>query len=459
MLNQLANTTTQQPFALVCSANDDTMRTQLGIVEWTFRIDQGIQDQLTARWIDARTGESIDTTLEQNNASSALDMFRDLANAVPTRSDSQSTDTWAWIGWISYEFGELLEPKASVVPIHRRRNRKGNWPLIEFHRVRLIDDADILSRYDKENQLLQLAPAHDAMRREFLLNVQRIRNYIRAGDIYQANLTTEIQGTFTGNSRHLFAHLAQRSQPWYGVYAEGSRCKIDTHQRALLSFSPELFLKYDATSRTITTRPMKGTRSGTTDAARDDLLRSDKDKAELAMIVDLMRNDLSRVCEVGSVRVPQPREIEQHNSGVWQATTTVQGTLNTQHDIFDTIAATFPGGSVTGAPKIRAMQIIEEIEQRERGPYCGCAGIIHDDGSAELNLSIRTLTLEQETVRESPFSFENARAIYPVGSGVVYRSEPGIEWHETFAKATWLYEQGTQEDEADSSSSHSAARM
>ena len=200
---------------------------------------------------------------------------------------------------------------------------------------------------------------------EYLTMVSNTIDYIAAGDIFQANITQRLCGTFDGSTRALGRSALALSQAWYGAYLElpAGRC--------LVSLSPELFLDADFNSRAVITRPIKGTRPTTVDAR--DLLESPKDAAELHMIVDLMRNDLGRVCEYGSVRVPQSRAIETHPT-VHHGVAEITGSLCADVSLGRLLEATFPGGSVTGAPKIRAMQIIDELEPVSRGPYCGAIG-------------------------------------------------------------------------------------
>jgi para-aminobenzoate synthetase component 1 len=219
--------------------------------------------------------------------------------------------------------------------------------------------------------------------------------------------------------------------------------------------SPELFLEFDAATRRVTTRPMKGTRPGNADPA--ELEASPKDRAELNMIIDLMRNDLGRVCRFGSVRVESVRTIEGHGQSspphlltcspaheppsrnrspaLWQATGTVTGELHEGLDACDLLGAAFPPGSVTGAPKIRAMQIIDELEPVARGPYCGCIGWIGDDGSAAFSVAIRTALITGTAGDRSPDWIEDGVLDYSVGAGIVADSDPESEWRETLDKA------------------------
>jgi anthranilate/para-aminobenzoate synthase component I len=195
---------------------------------------------------------------------------------------------------------------------------------------------------------------------------------------------------------------------------------LDFGDFGLISNSPELFLRVTPDRRVIT-RPIKGTRPrlpGMEIELRDSL----KDQAELNMIIDLERNDLGRVCEVGSVRVSEPRSIEAHPT-VYHGVATVEGKLRPEVTFVDLLRATFPGGSITGAPKIRAMQIIEELEPVRRGPYCGAIGYVAPDGTMEFNVAIRTMILKDGMVH------------VPVGGGIVADSDPREEYEETLVKS------------------------
>ena len=251
----------------------------------------------------------------------------------------------------------------------------------------------------------------------YLAMVRRGLGAIGAGDVYQVNLAHRLSARFGGSPRAFFAALLRRAEPIHGMYAE-----IPAFEGAsVCSASPELFLRYDSRTRRVVTRPMKGTRP--IDADPDELRHADKDRAELNMITDLMRNDLGRVCEFGSVRVDTPRAIEPHGRSVLQATSTVSGTLRQGLSHADLLAATFPPGSVTGTPKIRAMQLIDELEPTPRGFYCGAIGWLDDSGDMELNVAIRTAVIARGELH------------YHVGAGIVADSDPEAEWGETLDKA------------------------
>ena len=253
------------------------------------------------------------------------------------------------------------------------------------------------------------------------------KEYIAAGDIYQANLTFPLSASYAGDPLALYAALRLRAAAGYG----GVIWNGDEHY---LSFSPELFfaLKGDR----VTTKPMKGTAARRADpladAAEIEMLRADpKQRAENLMIVDLLRNDLSRVCAAGSVSVPELFTVETYPT-VHQMTSTVTGLLPEGGDAIDVIKALYPCGSITGAPKIRAMQIIGEIESKPRGIYCGSIGRIDTNGDAAFNVAIRTFTLCDEAKTVS----------LGLGSGIVADSDETAEWAECLAKGDFAKVEG-----------------
>jgi para-aminobenzoate synthetase component 1 len=235
--------------------------------------------------------------------------------------------------------------------------------------------------------------------------------------VFQVNLSQRFTAGLTTQPAYVYQWLVRNLPARYGAY-------LNYDDYCLISNSPELFLKIDG--RRITTRPIKGTRP-LGDGMADALLASAKDTAELNMIVDLERNDLGRVCEVGTVRVTQPRHIEQHPT-VYHGVATIEGTLRDGVTLVDVLRATFPGGSVTGAPKIRAMQIIDELEPVRRGAYCGAIGYLDRNGNCEFNLAIRTMTAKDGLVH------------IPVGGGIVADSDPAAEYEETLVKARAMFQ-------------------
>jgi len=262
--------------------------------------------------------------------------------------------------------------------------------------------------------------------------VERALAYIRAGDIFQVNVGRRLTCEFAGSPRAMFVRLIESMAPWFGALIEGP-----TPGRALVSASPELFLRIDAGTGRIVTRPIKGTAPG--GGSAEALASSEKDQAELTMIVDLMRNDLGRICECGSVRVTHRRAIERHGSrldsaGVWHGVATVEGRVRKNVTTGEALRAAFPAGSITGAPKIRAMQIVEELEPVRRGPYCGSVGWFADSGACELNVAIRTAAIAG-VLRTGAWTDVQGVLDYFVGAGIVADSIPALEWEETEAKA------------------------
>ena len=253
--------------------------------------------------------------------------------------------------------------------------------------------------------------------------VERVRRLVLAGDLFQANLSQRFDARSSEDPVVLFERLVE-SQPAPFLTFLGL-----PGGRAVLSASPERFLRVEG--RRVRTEPMKGTRPrGGTPAAdralRAELERSEKDRAELAMIVDLSRNDLARVCTPGTVRVRAARRLLPF-ARVFQAIGVVEGRLAAGRDRVDLLQAAFPPGSVTGAPKVRAMEVIDALEGEGRGPYCGAIGWFDVGGDMDLAVAIRTLLISPE------------RASYRVGGGITLRSDPVEEWRETLTKGRGLF--------------------
>ena len=243
---------------------------------------------------------------------------------------------------------------------------------------------------------------------------------IQAGDLFQANIARRWHSELQGSPR-AFAHLAlSSSAARYGAW-------LETATGMLASMSPELFLELEANGRVIS-RPIKGTR--VSEVGSEELASSEKDAAELHMIVDLMRNDLSRACQPATVRVHQARVMETHGTVV-HGVAEIHGQLQDTCDRAMLLTNTFPPGSITGAPKIRAMQVIDELEHFSRGPYCGAIGYFADTGAMKLSVAIRTATLRET----SPNTFA---LTYAAGCGITSDSKPQEEVAETHAKVRVL---------------------
>jgi para-aminobenzoate synthetase component 1 len=288
------------------------------------------------------------------------------------------------------------------------------------------------------------AASRDFQPVQYAAAVGRCIDYIVAGDIFQVNMTQRFTLHDAPPATDIYRCLRRRNPAWFAAFMSFD---ADTDARvagvsparpgndvprhcAILSSSPELFLR--VRGRHVITRPIKGTRPRTGDAATDqsaaaDLLASPKDNAELAMIIDLMRNDLGRVCRFGTVAVTQPSTLETHPT-VFHLVGTVEGTLRDDVTPAGLLRATFPGGSITGAPKIRAMEIIDELEPCARGPYTGCIGIVGVNGRCEWNIAIRTI------ICDGPDAYVHA------GGGIVADSSPQAEYQETLDKARAMLE-------------------
>jgi len=260
----------------------------------------------------------------------------------------------------------------------------------------------------------------------YLRAVERAQEYIAAGDIYQVNLSQRLSTTLRISPYELYARLRRINPAPFAAYLNlGS-------DGVIASASPERFMRYIAPLRRMQTRPIKGTRPRGRTPEEDAgwaraLQNSEKDKAEHLMIVDLERNDLGRVAEIGSVHVSEFEILETFPT-VFHLTSTVEGTLAPQYDRVDLLRATFPGGSITGAPKIRSMEIIDELEPTQRSVYTGSIGYLSFTGDMDLSIVIRT------------FILKNGRAYFQVGGGIVADSTPEGEYEETLDKARALIE-------------------
>lgn len=263
-------------------------------------------------------------------------------------------------------------------------------------------------------------------REAYQARVERVRDHIADGDIYQANLTRRLETRFEGDPWGLYRRLRTGDPSLFSAYLDLGPGQLSGRPRALLSASPEPFLSVSADG-VVMTDPIKGTRPRGRDAAEDralahELLSSAKDRAENVMIVDVLRNDLGRVCRPGSVRVPRLCRLER-TAAVQHLVSTVTGVLAADRDAFDLLVAAFPGGSITGAPKIRAMEILEGLEPVRRGPYTGAIGWIGPDGAMQTSIVIRT------------FVADGRRLTLHVGGGITWKSDAAAEWDETVTKA------------------------
>jgi len=258
---------------------------------------------------------------------------------------------------------------------------------------------------------------------EYLSSVARVKEYILAGDIYQANLSQRFSAPLVEPAWSLYRRLRVMNAAPFSAY-------LNFGDFAVASSSPERFLEVDG--QEVQTRPIKGTTRRYADPdederSRNELMESRKDHAELSMIVDLERNDLGRVCEYGSVKVEDHAVLESYAT-VHHLVSTVVGDLHRGRDMIDLLRATFPGGSITGAPKIRSIEIIDELEPTARSVYTGAIGYFGTDGHHDLNIAIRTMIIK------------GGRVYFQVGGGIVADSQPESEFQETLDKGKAMFD-------------------
>ncbi len=335
--------------------------------------------------------------------------------------DAARAEGWWVAGWLGYEAGHALEPRLAGL----RPGAEG--PLAVFGLYRGPEPAEpVLAQAAAEAQGVALAPLRPRISEDaHAAAMARVLDYIAAGDCYQINLTFPIDSRLTaGSPLGLYGALRARQSVGHGAFLDLGEGPV------IVSRSPELFLRITAQGR-IETRPMKGTRPRDPDPVEDaelaeDLRTSVKDRAENLMIVDLLRNDIARVARVGSVKVPKLFAVESYAT-VHQMVSTVTGDLTAPPAMATVMAALFPCGSITGAPKIRAMQIIAEVEPFARGVYCGAIGWMAPDGAASFNVAIRTLSVAA-----------GGEVVLNVGGGVVQDSTAAGEWEEALWKARYL---------------------
>ncbi len=329
-----------------------------------------------------------------------------------------------WVaGYIGYEAGYALEPKlAALMPATDPAR-----PLLVFGVFSgPSDPAQMLADAAAQARGVAVTALEPAISRaDYGTAIDRVMSYIAAGDCYQINLTFPLRTRLLhGSALGLYGALRARQAVGHGAYVDLGVGPV------LVSRSPELFLRTTAAGR-IEARPMKGTAPRDADPVRDaelaEALRgSTKDQAENLMIVDLLRNDISRVARIGSVKVPELFAVE-HYATVHQMVSRVVGQLVEAPTMTGLMPALFPCGSITGAPKIRAMQIIHEVEPFPRGVYCGAIGWMAPDGASSFNVAIRTLSVSAE-----------GEITLNVGGGVVQDSTPDGEWEEALWKARYM---------------------
>lgn len=353
------------------------------------------------------------------------------------------------IGYLAYELGRLIErlPGQAVDDLGLPEMAFAFYDQVVAHdhssgKTWLVtstasgEDLDLQEQWDRARELLAAEPpsygqtaaasevnfACGFTRPDYLEAVRRVKEYIVAGDIYQANLSQRFSAPISEHPWMLYRRLRRLNAAPFSAYLNFGPVQV-------CSSSPERFVRIDG--ERVETRPIKGTRHRGGDEEEDrrlaeELLASSKDRAELSMIVDLERNDMGRVCSYGSVQVEEHAVIESYAT-VHHLVSTVAGTLHPGRDVVDLLRASFPGGSITGAPKIRSMEIIDELEPTARSVYTGCIGYLGFDGRADLNIAIRTALVKGQ------------RAYFQVGGGIVADSVPEDEYQETLDKGEAIF--------------------
>lgn len=425
---------------------------------WAERVasidELGVARSLSAQpafaWLDSNRSESRDGRYSFLAAWPSEEIRVEFGEKVPfaafanvtrpvdarTQEGPSPSEVPAWIGYISYDafWSDPSHGKARFVREPR--------PVLLFRRysaLLVIDHAaseawivgddkaacDAFARRlnalgtpdTREESAPRIGPIEVDDANEHAHAIERALDYIAMGDVYEVNVARRWSASFEGDALELWQAMRDASRVPLGMY-------FDAGDHAVLACTMERFIHWDAQSRRLVTRPIKGTiRRETTDDGSSQRLRADpKEQAEHSMIVDLMRNDLGRVAEIGSVRVDAPLIVEPF-TGLYHLVSTVSCQTRPEVSLQDVLEATFPPGSVTGAPKIRALEIIEELEQHPRGVYCGALGFIDHEGGASLAVAIRTATVRDGAVH------------YWAGGGIVEASDPAREVAETELKA------------------------
>ncbi|GFR34697.1 aminodeoxychorismate synthase component I [Thermobrachium celere] len=339
------------------------------------------------------------------------------------------------VGYLSYDFGE------EIMGIKSKDNSPIKIPSIYFEYFEdfiivdnrnnityvVTDDKDIINKikdinYIEPSEDIDVNLKSNFEFEEYCRAVERVREYIRCGDVYQVNISHQFYGRGKLNPIYIYSKFRRAN---YGPYNALIRVK----DKYILSTSPEQFLR--KRGDLITTRPIKGTVKKVEDKKENEKLKrelyeSEKCRSELLMIIDLERNDLSRICIPGTVRVESLFDVEEYST-VNHLVSTIQGKLLKDVGFKEIIEAMFPGGSITGAPKLRSMEVINEIEKVNRGIYTGSIGYISNNGNMDFNIAIRTAVMDKENI------------LYNVGGGIVWDSNPEDEYEETLHKGRAIY--------------------
>ena len=322
----------------------------------------------------------------------------------------------AAVGFLSYDSKNIFFPNVNF------KNIDSDVPLIWFGKPRVIKKihkSDLINLTTKKSVLNKIIDVPNI--KYYNQIIAKIKNYLKSGEVYQINYTQPISLELIGKEFDLYLSLLKTANPSYSAY-------LNLNSKTYLSMSPENF--FTKINNKISSYPIKGTRMRSNIDSEDvdlkiELMNSEKDKAEHLMIVDLIRNDLGKICQYGSIKVNDLFHVKSFNT-VHHMVSDINGTLKDNISETNIFEALFPGGSITGAPKQRAIEIIDQIENYSRGIYTGAMGIISNNGDMIFNIAIRTLTLE------------NQKAEYPVGGGVVWDSTAKGEREEAIQKSKIL---------------------
>ncbi len=394
-------------------------------------------------------GKLTTVTIKGVSSESTIDPFLLIKQQLPTiKSNDNLPFNGGALGYFSYDLSRRLEKLPNLANDEEKVAEMAvgiySWAVIIDHQQQqswlvgnnikttfwqqLINQFNHLKTLTKTTNFKVLQPLQSNMNQDFYTRAfDKIKYYLTEGDCYQVNLTQRFQSSCSGNPWVAYKKLREINPAPFCAYLNFPEVQV-------LSSSPERFLK--VTEGEVETKPIKGTRPRKIDAVEnqqqiDDLINSDKDRAENVMIVDLLRNDISKNCERGSVKVPFLFNVESYAT-VHHLVSTVKGILIKNKHALDLFKSCFPGGSITGAPKIRAMEVIEELEPNRRGIYCGSIAYIGFNGNMDSSITIRTLVHSNNTIR------------FWAGGGIVNDSIMEDEYQESFDKAAAMIELLTQ---------------
>lgn len=411
----------------------------------SFILDSGMDEEKLGRY-SFISSRPFDVIKMKDSKSNPLDTLKEKLDKYKVENNTHIPFIGGAVGYVSYDVGNYIEklPRTAIddtgvydlyfgfynfviVVDHLENKTYIATPGISQEEELSIAkeiESKILNadkqnlKYDFNGKQIEVKLSSNFKKNEYINAIEKVRDYIKQGDIYQANLTQRFSGKTNLSSYQLYKKLRDVSKAPFAAF-------LNFENYQVLSNSPERFIK--CIDKTIEARPIKGTRPRGNTIEEDmrlqeELRNSEKDKAELLMIVDLERNDLGKVSKIGTVKVPELFVIEPY-ANVSHLVSTVTGKLKDSLSSIDVIKATFPGGSITGAPKIRAMEIIDELEPTQRNVYTGSIGYIGFNGDMDFNIAIRTLIKKDEDI------------YFQVGGGITWDSNPQEEYQETLDKA------------------------